>query len=194
VLGTPGRPLRILSVGRLVWKKGHEYGMRAIKLLQDRGLHVECRIVGDGAYAEAIALARHELGLERAVHLLKEVAPSEIPAQMRWADVLLHAAVSEGFCNAVTEAQAMELPVVCSDADGLSENVADGQTGFVVPRRDARALADKLALLAGDPGLRRRLGEAGRQRVLTRFQRSDQIAALDRFYRRVLASDSPCQS
>jgi colanic acid/amylovoran biosynthesis glycosyltransferase len=150
--------------------------------------------VGDGAYAEAIALARHELGLERAVHLLKELAPSEIPAQMRWADVLLHAAVSEGFCNAVTEAQAMELPVVCSDADGLSENVADGQTGFVVPRRDARALADKLALLAGDPGLRRRLGEAGRQRVLTRFQRSDQIAALDRFYRRVLASDSPRQS
>jgi glycosyltransferase involved in cell wall biosynthesis len=52
----------------------------------------------------------------------------------------------------------MELPVVCSDADGPSENVADGQTGFVVPRRDARALADKLAVLAGNPGLRRRLG------------------------------------
>jgi colanic acid/amylovoran biosynthesis glycosyltransferase len=88
----------------------------------------------------------------------------------------------------------MELPVVCSDADGLSENVADGQTGFVVPRRDARALADKLAVLADDPDLRRRLGEAGRQRVLTRFQRSDQIAALDHFYRSVLASDSPRQA
>jgi colanic acid/amylovoran biosynthesis glycosyltransferase len=187
-VGTAERPLRILSVGRLVWKKGHEYGLRAMKLLQDRGLQFECRIVGYGDYADGIDLARRELGLEHVVHLLGGVPPAEVLSHMAWADVLLHAAVSEGFCNAVMEAQAMELPVVCTDADGLPENVADGETGFVVPRRDAWALASKLALVAGDPALRRRLGDAGRRRVLQRFRRGDQLDAFERFYRDVLVT------
>ncbi len=102
---------------------------------------------------------------------------------MNWADVFLHASVSEGFCNAVLEAQAMRLPVVTSDADGLPENVDDGRTGFVVPRRDPAALAEKLAVLAGDAALRREMGEAGRARVEHCFSLPRQIADFDRFYR-----------
>jgi colanic acid/amylovoran biosynthesis glycosyltransferase len=102
------------------------------------------------------------------------------------ADVFLHPAVSEGFCNAVIEAQAMTLPVVCSDADGLAENVAHGRTGFVVPRRDPDALAAPLIELAADRALRRRIGRAGRERVLSRFTLPDQIRAFDTFYRSVL--------
>ena len=101
--------------------------------------------------------------------------------------MFLHAAVSEGFCNAVLEAQAMKLPVVCSDADGLPENVADGETGFVVPRRDPQALAQKLALLANNPALRQRMGEAGRRRVLKHFQIGEQIGRFSRFYEETLA-------
>jgi glycosyltransferase involved in cell wall biosynthesis len=68
------------------------------------------------------------------------------------------------------EAQAMGLPVVCSDADGLAENVADGLTGFVVSRRAPEALAAALARLAGDPALRRQMGAAGRERVENCFR------------------------
>ena len=71
--------------------------------------------------------------------------------ELRAADVLLHPAVSEGFGNAVMEAQAVEVPVVCTDADGLRENVVDGVTGLVVPRRDASALAAALERLAARP-------------------------------------------
>ena len=85
--------------------------------------------------------------------------------------------IEEGFCNAVIEAQAMELPVVTSDAGGLPENVEDGVTGFVVPRRNPAALADKLALLARDPALRRRLGCAGRARATARFDLDRQAEA-----------------
>jgi len=120
------------------------------------------------------------------VHLLGPMPPPAVKEKMLWADTFLHAAASEGFCNAVLEAQAMRLPVVCSDADGLAENVADGQTGFVVPRRDPDAMAAKLKLLAGDYALRQRLGEAGRQRVSTHFQLADQIAAFEKFYEQVL--------
>ncbi len=181
------RPLRILSVGRLEWKKGYEYSLQAVRLLLDRGYPCEYRILGGGNYLEAITFARHQMGLEATVKLLGAQPQRAVKEQMAWADVLLHAAVSEGFCNAVIEAQAMQLPVVCSDADGLRENIVDGVTGFIVPRRDPRALADKLEQLAGDPGLRQRMGRAGRKRVLRCFQLDDQITAFEQLYRELLS-------
>ncbi len=182
----PDRPLRILSVGRLEWVKGYEYGLRAVQLLSERGVPFEYRIIGDGAYLEPLAFARHEMGLEASVHFLGSRPHSDVLDQMDWADVFLHASVSEGFCNAVLEAQAMQLPVVSSDADGLSENVADRRTGFVAPRRDPAALADRLADLARDPALRREMGRAGRERVEACFSLPQQIAAFDRFYREMM--------
>jgi len=111
---------------------------------------------------------------------------------MAWADVFLHAAVSEGFCNAVLEAQAMELSVVCSDAGGLAENVSDGKSGYVTPRRCPEVVAEKLALLARDPKLRQRMGQAGRQRVMTEFGLEDQVAQFEALYANVLqTSDQP---
>jgi colanic acid/amylovoran biosynthesis glycosyltransferase len=106
------------------------------------------------------------------------------------ADVFMHPAVTEGFCNAVLEAQAMQRPVVCSDAGGLPENVVDGLTGFVVRRRDPAAIADRLAQLAADCALRRRMGEAGRRRVLESFTLHRQLDALEAMYRQVLSQNS----
>lgn len=185
---TTERPLRILSVGRLEWKKGYEYALNAVRMLGEGGIPFEYHVIGDGDYLESLVFLKHNMALEDQVIFLGKQPPAVVAEEMNWADVFLHAAVSEGFCNAVMEAQAMQLPVVTSDADGLSENVADGQTGFVVPRRDAAALADKLALLAGDNGRRRDMGAAGRQRVETCFRLPDQIVAFDRFYRSLGAS------
>ncbi len=182
----PDRPLRILSVGRLEWKKGYEYALSAVRVLGERGVPFEYHLVGDGRYLEPLAFTRHELGLETQVTFWGAQPHPAVLERMEWADVFLHPAVSEGFCNAVIEAQAMRLPVVAADADGLPENVADGCTGFVVPRRDAAALADKLALLAGDAALRRRMGAAGRARVENCFSLPQQIAAFDRFYREMV--------
>ncbi|HKD17402.1 MAG TPA: glycosyltransferase family 4 protein [Thermoanaerobaculia bacterium] len=181
-----GRPLRILSVGRLEWKKGYEDALIAVQLLGDRGIPCEYRIVGDGSFLGAVAFGRHQLGLEDVVTFLGEADRETVRAEMLQADVFLHAAVSEGFCNAVLEAQATELPVVCTDADGLRENVEDGVTGFVVPRRNPPALAAALARLAPDPARRRLMGEAGRRRVVSRFRLEDQISAFDALYRTVL--------
>lgn len=183
--GSPERPIRILSVGRLEWKKGYEYALQAIRLMRDRGFDVEYHIVGDGQYLEAVAFCRHQLGLEDCVCLLGAQPRERVREQMLRADIFLHAAVSEGFCNAVLEAQAMRLPVVCSDAGGLPENVLDGVTGFVVPRRDPEALAEKLALFAADPELRWQMGQAGRERVCDRFNLGQQISAFAEFYQTV---------
>lgn len=187
--GSALRPLRILSVGRLEWKKGYEYALAAVKLLRDRGLEVDYRIVGTGEYLEAVAFCRHQLNLESCVTLIGAATQSQVRDEMENADVLLHAAVSEGFCNAVLEAQAMELPVVTSDADGLAENVEHGVTGFVTPRRDASALAGSLQRIAIDGDLRVRMGKAGRSRVCASFRLSRQMESFSRLYERVLSME-----
>jgi colanic acid/amylovoran biosynthesis glycosyltransferase len=176
-------------VGRLHWKKGYEYALQAVRLLQEQGIYCDYRIIGGGDYLEGLTFARHEMGIEDQVSFLGTQTPVQVREQMRWADVFLHAATSEGFCNAVLEAQAMALPVVCSDADGLAENVVDGQTGFVVPRRDPAALAERLSVLAADAELRKRLGNSGRERVENCFQLPTQIAAFDRFYKQLVRSN-----
>jgi glycosyltransferase involved in cell wall biosynthesis len=186
VAGTPERPLHILSVGRLEWKKGYDYALEAVKLLQDSGVTYSYRIIGDGEYLESVSFAKHQLRLS-GVELLGARPRAEVRDQMLTADIFLHAAVSEGFCNAVVEAAAMRLPVVSSDAGGLSENVVDGETGFVVPRRDANALCEKMALLASHPQVRQALGQAGRERARTQFRLEQQISAFNQLYQRVIS-------
>jgi colanic acid/amylovoran biosynthesis glycosyltransferase len=187
---SPDRPLRIASVGRLAWEKGYEYAIEAIRHLADQDVRAELRIIGDGPMLEALTFSRRQLGVETSVQFLGGLPRSKVREEMLAADVFLHAAVSEGFGNAVLEAQAMGLPVICSDAGGLPENIVDGESGFVAPRRDSPALAQKLAELARDPALRHRMGQTGRKRVLERFQLADQIEAFERLYRGVLSDGS----
>jgi colanic acid/amylovoran biosynthesis glycosyltransferase len=173
-------------VGRLEWKKGYEFAFQAITQLLDAGVPCDYHIIGDGAYLEPLAFPRHQLGLDEVVKFLGAQPREKVREELLWADLFLHSAVSEGFCNAVLEAQAMQVPVVCSDADGLSENVAHGVTGFVVPRRDPAALAAAMTRLAAVPGLREKFGVAGRERVIHRFQLSEQIYSFFDFYNRLL--------
>ena len=183
-VGIPTRPYRILSVGRLVWKKGYEYALQAVKWLVDRGISCEYRIIGDGNLTDAIAFTCLDLGLENVVTLLGPRSRSEVKGQLEYTDVFLLPSVSEGLSNAVLEAQAMSIPVVSTDAGEVG--IANEETGFVVSRRDWRSMAEKLALLAGDPKLRGWMGEAGRRWVMEKFQLAAQIADFDRFYRKVL--------
>jgi colanic acid/amylovoran biosynthesis glycosyltransferase len=179
--GTAERRIRILSVGRLVWEKGYEYGLKAIQLLVQSGIHCEYRIVGDGTLKSSLILATHDLHLQQHVTFLSAQPIAEVKKVMQWADIFLQASVSEGFPVAILEAQSMALPIVCSDAGGTDENVLDGETGFVVPTRDPHALSEKLVLLSRDPALRAKMGESGRKRVMTHFRFEDQIALWDRF-------------
>ena len=135
---------------------------------------------------EALAYACHQLGLDDVVDFLGDQPQTEVQSQMNWADVFLHAAVSEGFGNAVLEAQAMQLPVVCSDAGGLKENVSNGFSGFVVPRREPKHLADKLKLLAVSPNLRQKMGQNGRESVKDSFNQDRLVKNFKNLYTSIL--------
>jgi colanic acid/amylovoran biosynthesis glycosyltransferase len=171
VLRSPDAPLRVISVARLTWQKGYEFAIDAIARVHQAGIPVKYEILQWGLLDNGV------------VELRGAVRREDVPRYLAEADVMLHAAIEEGFCNAVIEAQAMELPVVASDAGGLPENVEDGLTGFIVPRRDPDALAEKLILLARDPDLCLRMGQAGRARALTRFDLTKQVQAFITLYR-----------
>lgn len=188
-------PLRLVSVGRLEWKKGYEDGMVALNLLQKQGIDFRWKLIGNGNLLEALAFARHQLGLEEEVELAGALPPNAVAAELQQADLFFHPAISEGFCNAVLEAQASGLPVVCTDADGLRENVEHGGTGLVVPRRSPSALAAAIAELAADPARRAAFGRSGRERVQRLFQPEAEIAAFERLYRSILVDGNEiCES
>jgi colanic acid/amylovoran biosynthesis glycosyltransferase len=187
-VGGPERPVRLLTIGRLSWKKGYEYGLDAARILVERGVSVEYRIIGDGDYWEAVHFWRHQNALDGVVEIMGSVRHEAIVDHLAWADLLLHPAVTEAFGNAVIEAQAMSLAVVCSDAGGLPENVADGVTGLIVARRDPVALADAVEALARDGDRRIAMGRAGRRRVLEKFGIGDQLDAVEAFYSEALGA------
>jgi glycosyltransferase involved in cell wall biosynthesis len=88
----------------------------------------------------------------------------------------------------ILEAMASGLPVVATDVGGVSELVADGETGFVVPARDPTAFAAPLARLCSDAGLRQRLGDAARRRAQDRFGGAPMAERTEGVYRATLAT------
>jgi glycosyltransferase involved in cell wall biosynthesis len=151
-----GRP-RLVFVGRLKYPKDAGTLLEAAALLGDR--EFELAIVGDGPERPALAAAVSD------PRIRFEGTREDVPAVLAGSAVFVLSSRSEGLPISVLEAMAAGLPVVASDVGGLREQVLDGVTGLLVPAGDPQALAAALARLVDDPGLRRRLGDAGRARA-----------------------------
>jgi len=105
-------------------------------------------------------------------------------------DFLVFPSREEGLGSSVIDAMDQRLPVVASRVGGLPEVVFDGETGFLVPPGDPRAFAEAVVRMARDPGLRRRMGEAAKQRVAA-YAPEAMIEAYDRLYRALLGGGGP---
>lgn len=176
---------RIVSVGRLAWKKGYEYGLQAVALLKKKNIPFEYRIIAEGNYIQPIQFAIQELGLENEVLILRNKTSEDVIAELQQADVFLHPAISEGFSNAVLEAQATGVPVIATNADGLAENIADSITGYIVPIYDAEAMADKLEWVYNNSAEAKQMGMNGIDRVKANFTIEEQIKKFEIFYKQV---------
>lgn len=163
--------IRIVMTGALKWVRAPEHGLLALRRILDAGVDAEVEVLGGARKEEKerFLYSVEDLGLEGRVRWRGAVPADEVAERLREADIFLHASHSEGISNAVLEAMACGLPVVCTDAGGMREAVRDGIDGLVVPVRDVEAMAEALVKLARDPELRRRMGEAARQRVLEEF-------------------------
>lgn len=164
----PGNPPRALFIGRLVPFKGVDFLLRALEFVPDLRLD----IVGDGPERNRLRTLANALAVSDRVKFWGEYPDEDLPRRMADADFLVLPSVSveEMFGMVLLEAMAAGRPVITTAVpSGVREVNVAGETGLEVPIRDAKALADAMRLLASDPGLRERLGAAGRARVQQRF-------------------------
>jgi glycosyltransferase involved in cell wall biosynthesis len=162
-------PPQLLCVGRLVHLKGQSLLIEALAGLVSRGLDARLTLVGKGPKrAELEQLARRR-GVADRVRFAGAVGQDEIRDIYRSADVFCLPSMAEGLPVVLMEAMALELPVVATRIMGIPELVEEGRTGLLVTPGRLDELTDALARLIADPGLRTRLGRAGRSKVVAEF-------------------------
>jgi colanic acid/amylovoran biosynthesis glycosyltransferase len=181
----PAAPFRIVSTGSILWRKGYEYALSAIRLLVDQGAPVRYDIIGGGDETNRLLYTIHDLDLAEHVHWHGHLEPGEVVARLQKADAFLLSSLCEGISNAALEGMACGLPVVTTAVGGMPEAVADGVEGFLTPVGDAPAMAAGLRELWQRPDLRRQMGAAGRARVLHDFRLDDQVEAFVGLFRSV---------
>jgi glycosyltransferase involved in cell wall biosynthesis len=157
-----GEPV-LLSVGRLVYQKGHEYLVHAMPRVLGRYPHAKAVICGEGALRPDLERQIGELGLESRVRLVGN--RNDVGKFLASADVFVLPSRWEGLPVALLEAMGAGLPVVATRVEGVEEVVEDERQGLLIPPEDAEALAAALLQLIGDPQLRKQMGEAGRTRI-----------------------------
>lgn len=135
---------RFITVARLNWKKGLEYTLEALKIVKENGVEFQYYIIGDGIEIERLQFAVYQLDLTEHVFFLGKLSKEQVKEEMEKATYYIQYSLQEGFCNAVLEAQAMGLICFVSDAEGLSENILNNETGFVIPKRNSLLLANKI--------------------------------------------------
>lgn len=169
------RPLTLLTVSRLVERKGHLKVIRALPKFPG----VRYRVVGDGAMRNQILNLAKSLGVEDRVELLQTVADGKLPEMYNQADVFVMPTTKtdvdrEGFGIVYLEAQLFGVPVIATRQSGVDEAVIHEVTGLLA-EDSQEAFDEALARLLADEALRAKMGENGRKRVLEGFTREHQM-------------------
>jgi D-inositol-3-phosphate glycosyltransferase len=181
---------RILSLGRLVERKGVETTVRAMTAVPG----AELVIAGGGdAIADAeqarLSSIATACGVQDRVRLLGRIARQDVPALLRSADVVVSVPWYEPFGMVPLEAMACGVPVVASAVGGHLDTVVDGRTGALVPARDPAALAQRLRELLADPARLAAISSAAAVRARSRYGWNRIAVETELLYRQVLAGE-----
>jgi glycosyltransferase involved in cell wall biosynthesis len=184
-LKLPSHVRLIGAVGRLWPQKRIKDLIWATDLLHVIRDDVHLLVIGDGPDRDRLRRYARLCHIQTHVHFLGH--RSDVAALLPHFDLLWLASGYEGLPNAVMEAMAAGVPVVATDIPGNRDLVVPGQTGYLVRVGDRAALAQKANKILEDPELRQRLGEAGRQRILSEFSVERMIDRYAALYREVLS-------
>jgi len=172
----------VVHVAVLRPEKGHEVLLDAARSVVSRRPRARFLLVGEGDERARIEAKRDALGLAENVRLLG--ARGDVERILAAGDlaVLSSHGVVETFPNSVLEAMASGLPTVCTRVGSVTEMVADGREGLLVPPADAGALADAIERLLADPARRRAMGAAARERARLDFPRERMVRSREELF------------
>ena len=165
----------MLSVGRLIKLKGHEFGIHAIHGLRAKGYAIKHTIIGSGEEMNPLKKLIAELGLEDVVTIEGNRTQAEVLQAMRASDIYLMTSTCDASGRreaqgvVVGEAQACGLPIVAFRSGGIPSMICEGETGLLIAENDVEQMIEKLEVLIQDPELRKRMGTAARSFVEKNF-------------------------
>lgn len=179
---------RVLSVGRLVPKKGYAALFQALALLAARGMDFTCDVFGEGELRPALEAEITRLGLRLRVRLRGAAPQEELVREYRRTSVfaltplVMPSGDRDGIPNVLVEAMACAVPVISTRVSGIPELIEHGADGLLVEPADIAAISDGIERLLRDPELASRLGRAGRRKVERLFDvRRNTTRLLDLF-------------
>jgi phosphatidylinositol alpha-1,6-mannosyltransferase len=185
-IGVTGEKKLILSVGRLLSRKGFDNVIRSLPMLLDQGVDVEYALIGIGDEVGYLQGLAREFDVTDRIHFLGHVSYEDLPRWYNACDLFAMpnrdiGGDSEGFGLVFLEAAASGKPAVAGKAGGTGSAVVDGVTGLRVDGENIAEIAAVLIRLLSDPEESARMGRAGRQRVLENYihkRRVDQLRNL----------------
>ena len=172
---TNGEIIKLISVGRMVEKKGIEYGIRAFAKLYSTYKNLRYVIVGDGELLADLQELVEKLGVNHAVDFLGWKAPNEIVVLMKRSNIFLAPCVTasngdqEGIPMVIMEAMALGLPVISTYHTGIPELVVNEYTGYLVEEKDVDALVKVIEKLVLTKNIQISFSESGRKKVEQEF-------------------------
>lgn len=168
--------VRILFVGRLIKLKGPDIAIELFRNLINKRKALELIIIGDGVLKKDLEKRIKKYGLKEYVKLLGALTQDEIIKYFNYSDIFLYPATYDLSIGAadtqglvIQEAQAMGLPVVCSDVGGIKYGIINKKTAFLIKNGDFNDYLEKLQLLIDNTDLRETMGKNGREFVKTHF-------------------------
>ena len=179
----PVDPVVLLSIGRLVAKKGFDTLLEAAAKLPSR-LRWRAVIIGTGALRDELSRQAASLGIAERVTFAGALAQDQVVAALRAADIFVlpcregESGDRDGLPNVILEAASQELPILSTNYAAVPEFIENGREGVLVPPGDARALSTMMAALIGDPARRAALGKAAREKFERAFGFDEGIAAI----------------
>ncbi|HEX8969748.1 MAG TPA: glycosyltransferase [Chloroflexota bacterium] len=183
-LGVEPDDFLVGNVGRLALQKGQRHLIAAMPPLLERVPRAHALIAGGGDLEEYLRDLAAEVGVAERVHVLGP--RKDVPGLMHAMNVFAMPSIWEGFGLVLLEAMAAGRPIVASRVATIPEVVVDGETGLLVPAGDPLALAEALARLATEPGLARRFGDAGQDRLRRQFSIDKMVGDTELLYRELV--------
>jgi glycosyltransferase involved in cell wall biosynthesis len=182
-LGLAPDALAVGAVGRLVWEKGIDVLFDAVRLIRPRLPHARFFVVGGGRERPDIEAAAAAPELGGAVTLLGQ--RDDVPEVLAAMDVVVQSSRKEVMAQTTLEAMAAGKPVVSTRTIGADEAIEDGVSGLLVDVGDAAAIAERVVVLAGDPGRRAALGRAAHARIAAEFTTAHTVDRCEAIFRRI---------
>lgn len=184
----PSRAARFLMIGRMVEKKGFEYGLRAFAQAKEKMTGSTITLVGDGPLLEPLKELSLDLGIGQQVEFTGSLPRYLVHQRLLESDVLLAPSVVAGNNDrdsgliVLKEAGATGMASIGTYCGGLPEIIDDGTTGYLVPQRSVASMAEAMVTLANDESLRQRMGVEARQKMEREYDAVEQNRILERHF------------